>query len=97
MKLRGTNRRYIAARAGRTRFSVCGLPRIPRFAPTEPPSLAGFAWFSSAALLAVVFLSVYAAAFPPAFPPAFPDDARRRAPIASVARYDFSDFVNAAR
>ena len=93
MKLRGTNRRYIAARAGRTRFSVCGLPRIPRFAPTEPPSLAGFAWFSSAALLAVVFLSVYAAAFPPAFP----DDARRRAPLASVARYDFSDFVNAAR
>ena len=65
--------------------------------PGEPPSLAGFAWFSSAALLAVVFLSVYAAAFPPAFPPAFPDDARRRAPIASVARYDFSDFVNAAR
>jgi len=70
MKLRGTHRRYIAARAGRTRFSVCGLPRIPRFAPTEPPS---------------------------AFPPAVPDDARRRAPIASVARYDFSDFVNAAR
>jgi hypothetical protein len=93
MKLRGNNRRYIAARAGRTRFSVCGLPRVPRLAPEEPPSLAGFAWFSSAALLAVVFLSVYAAAFPPTFP----DDAGRRAAVTSVARYDFSDFVNAAR
>jgi hypothetical protein len=94
MKPRGTSRRYIAARAGGLRFSVCGLPRTALPLPAPAPTLAGFAWFSSAALLAVVFLSVYAAAFPPAFP----GDARRQQPLGSpIARYDFSDFASAAR
>jgi hypothetical protein len=93
MRAPGHYRRYVNARGGR-RLSVCGLrSRPPAPEPVRAATLRGFAWFSSVALVAVVFFSLYVAVRPPALP----DDPRRRPPVAAVARYDFADFVNAAR
>ncbi|MBD5634644.1 MAG: hypothetical protein IAI49_09215 [Candidatus Eremiobacteraeota bacterium] len=86
-----SQRRAVKSRSGR-RLSICGLRRS-RSSPIASAQTAAFAWFSSAALLFVVFFSVYAAVRPPTLP----DDPSHRAPISAMTRYSFADFLNAAR
>jgi hypothetical protein len=89
---RGFRQRVVSA-SGRN-FILCGCRRalpIVR-ALEERTSALNLAWFTGAALFAVLMFSVYAANRPPTFP----DIPVQSAQASSMARYTFADVLSAA-